>query len=61
MLPYNLRRATKSEPQFTETGALEPNAQGCAFAHPLFEFQLSKLEILRTHFLGFISNLRTQF
>ena len=44
-----------------QSGALEPNAQGCAFAHPLFEFQLSKLEILRTHFLGFISNLRTQF
>ena len=35
-----------------KAGAVEPNAQECAFAHPLFEPQLSKLQILRTHFLG---------
>ena len=33
-------------------GSMEPDAHGCAFAHPLLEPQLSKLHILRTHFLG---------
>ena len=37
---------------FAFTGAVEPNAQGCAFAHPLFEPQLSELQVLHTHFLG---------
>ena len=31
-----------------DTGAMEPNVQGWAFPHPLFESQLSKLHILRT-------------
>ena len=32
--------------------AVEPNAQGCTYAHPLFESKTSELQILRTHFLG---------
>ena len=38
--------------KYLHTGAVELNAQGCAFAHPLFEAQLKKLQILRTYFLG---------
>ena len=33
-------------------GVIEPNAQRCAFAHPVFESQVSLLQILRTHLLG---------
>ena len=40
---------------------MEPNAQGCTFAHPLFEPQVKKMTVLRTHFLGFKVVLRTQF
>ena len=42
-------------------GAVEPNAQGCTFAHPLFEPQVKKMTVLRTHFLGLKVVLRTQF
>ena len=42
-------------------GAVEPNAQGCTFAHPLFEPQVKKMKVLRTHFFGLKVVLRTQF
>ena len=32
-------------------GAVEPNAQGCAFAHPIFHPQARKGQVLRTKIL----------
>ena len=43
------------------SGEVEPNAQGGTFARPLFEPQLSKLQILCPHFLWNHNDLRTQF
>ena len=40
---------------------MEPNAQGCTFAHPLFEPQVKKMKVLRTHFFGRQVVLRTHF
>ena len=34
-----------------KSGAEEPNAQGCAFAHPIFQPQARKGQILRTQIL----------
>ena len=35
----------------TANRVAEPNVQGCAFAHPLFEAQSSKFHIICAHFL----------
>ena len=41
-------------------GAVEPNAQGCAFAHPIFEALVNKMMALRTQNFGLSFKLRTQ-
>ena len=43
------------------TGAAEPNAQGCAFVHPIFWSQVKKILVLRTENLTLSYKLRTQF
>ena len=47
--------------EIDETGAVEPNAQGCAFAHPILHPQARKGQILRTQILTSIKLLHTQF
>ena len=37
--------------EFRVSGAAEPNAQGCANAHPIFQHQARKGQILRTQIL----------
>ena len=47
--------------KINKTGAGEPNAQGCAFAHPLFEPQVKKMLFLRTQNLGLSCKLHIQY
>ena len=54
IMEYEIHMPTvQDNPRFRSlfTGAWEPNAQGCAFGHPLFEPQLRKVQILRIHIL----------
>ena len=43
------------------SGVVEPNAQGCAFVHPMFGKLVNKIMILRTLNLALSNELRTQF
>ena len=45
---------------FVYSGAAEPNAQGCAFAHPIFGSQVNQMMVLCTQNFGLSYKLRTQ-
>ena len=42
------------------TGVAEPNAQGCAFAHPILGQIVNKIGVLHTQNFGLSCKLRTQ-
>ena len=45
----------------SSSGAAEPNAQGCAFVHPIFDPIVNRMMALRSQNLGFNYELRTQY
>ena len=53
-------KSHKSDVPKDHQGAAEPNAQGCAFAHPIFGSLVNNITVLRTQHFGHNYNLRTQ-
>ena len=62
LIPCTIGVMQKKMGSFFEdlTGAVEPNAQGCAFAHPIFGLMVNIMMVLRTQNFGLNYNLRPQ-
>ena len=53
-------KSNKSDASKDHQGAAGPNAQGCAFVHPIFGLIVNKIMALRTQNFGLSYKLRTQ-